>query len=318
MPRKKRTHYYKAFYHAMMRGNHRQAIFFNDNDRIKFYNYLADVVNVYDCRIHIFCLMSNHLHMVIEVGHIPLSKIMQNVISRFARYQNKQQNRKGHLCEGRYCAIPIQNEKYLLELCYYIHHNPVKAGIVSSIDDYRWSSHYGYSLIETIPWLTTEFVLKVIKKNSITGDMHYQNFIRNAEKNYTTPSFCIFDDNGELIICDAMNLSGLRLREIQLIKLSLEKIIEVICEFMQIPIEHLSSPSLNQKIVLARNMVTYFAHYRANYKLIDIAYALQRGVDSISKTTHKTLKLLNSNYQLKNLFITLERKLLQFAETTQK
>lgn len=310
MPRRKRTHHFKAFYHTMFRGNHQQKIFFCDKDRFKFYQYLAEACELYDCKIHLFCLMTNHVHLVIEVGHIPLAKIMQSIISRYARFLNKKMHRKGYLCEGRYQSIMIQNEKYLLELCYYIHMNPIKSGSVTNLNEYYWSSHNTYNLREKIPWVTTEFILNLLEKAINAPAHHYLHFMQDREQLYKEPTFCKFAKNGELIICDAVTLNSKDLEHVCKINLPLDKITAIICEEMQISQEKLISSSLHRRAVLARSMVTYFAHYRAGYLLSTIANCLDRRADSISKTTHRTLKQIQTNYKLSQLIKTLENKLI--------
>jgi putative transposase len=308
MPRKPRIHYFKAFYHVMLRGNHRQNIFFVDNDRAQFCQYLAEACQFYDCKIHLFCLMTNHVHLVIEVGHVPLAKIMQSITSRYARYINKQQQRRGYLCEGRYQAILVQNEKYLLELCYYIHMNPVKSGLVSHIDQFNWSSHHSYTLHKIIPWVTTEFIVQLLKKNTNVTKQHYLYFIQDREQHYKKPAFCKFGENGELIICDAINKNNQEANHYQRINLPLDIITTTICEQLQIAKEQLCSISTARQLVFARSMVTYFAHYRSGYTLTDIAIQLNRKADTLSKTTHNIFIKTQSNSKLLQLISKLEKK----------
>lgn len=89
MPRKKRSHYYEAFYHVMMRGNYRQDIFSADEDYLYFYGLMEKSVHQFNCKIHLFCLMTNHVHLLIEVENIPLWKIMQTVAGAFSKYNHK-------------------------------------------------------------------------------------------------------------------------------------------------------------------------------------------------------------------------------------
>jgi REP element-mobilizing transposase RayT len=88
-------------------------------------------VEKFGCRIHAFCLMNNHIHLVLQVADIPLSRIMQNVSLRFTKWINYSRSRTGHLFQGRYKSLLIDAETYLLELVRYVHLNPVRAGIVS-------------------------------------------------------------------------------------------------------------------------------------------------------------------------------------------
>ena len=113
----------------MMRGNYRQNIFSDDTERQKFLEYLGQANKQYDCKIHLFCLMTNHVHLVIQISKIPLSKIMQTLNSAFTGFVNRKHQKSGHLFQGRYLAKLVQDESYLKELCYYIHNNPVAANM---------------------------------------------------------------------------------------------------------------------------------------------------------------------------------------------
>lgn len=132
MARKSRIHYPSAVYHVILRGNAGDPVFFEDKDRYRFYLILQYAVETFGCRIHAFCLMNNHIHLVIQVAEISLSRIMQNVSLRFTKWINYTQSRTGHLFQGRYKALLIDAETYLLELVRYVHLNPVRAGIVST------------------------------------------------------------------------------------------------------------------------------------------------------------------------------------------
>jgi REP element-mobilizing transposase RayT len=102
--------------------------------------------------------MTTHVHLAIQVGEIGLPRIIQNLAFRYTRWGNWRQSRTGHLFQGRYKAVLVDADTYLLELTRYIHLNPVRSGIVRIPEDYPWSGHRAYLGLETIPWLTTEWV----------------------------------------------------------------------------------------------------------------------------------------------------------------
>lgn len=121
--------------------------------------------------------MGNHIHLALQVSVEPLSKIMQNLSFRYTRWINKQQQRTGHLFQGRYKAILVDAQSYLLELVRYIHLNPVRAGLVEDPREYRWSGHRAYLGEEPIPWLTTEWVLGQFGKRIAMARRRYGQFI---------------------------------------------------------------------------------------------------------------------------------------------
>ena len=102
MARKPRLHYTGAVYHVMVRGNGGQNIFADDEDRHRFYLFLQEGVEKFGHRIHAFCFMSNHVHLAIQVGDKPLSRIMQNLCFRYTQWVNSRQKRVGHLFQGTY------------------------------------------------------------------------------------------------------------------------------------------------------------------------------------------------------------------------
>ncbi len=164
MALKPRIHYPGACYHVILRGNGGQDIFFSSKDRTKFYLLLQEGIEGFEHRIHAFCLMTNHVHLVVQVGEAPLSKIMQNVTFRYTRYINSRKIRIGHLFQGRYKALLIDIDTYMLELVRYIHNNPVRAKITETEDQYIFSSHESYLGKNNVPWLTTDFVLSQFAK----------------------------------------------------------------------------------------------------------------------------------------------------------
>jgi len=120
----------------MLRGNGGQDIFFAPEDRHRLFFLIQEGIERFGHRIHAFCLMDNHIHLAIQVADIPLSKIMQNLSFRYARWINSRYQRMGHLFQGRYKSLLVEEESYLLELVRYIHLNPVRSGLVTRAEDY--------------------------------------------------------------------------------------------------------------------------------------------------------------------------------------
>jgi REP element-mobilizing transposase RayT len=122
----------------MLRGNGGQPIFFADADRYRLYLLLQEGVERYGHRIHAFCLMSNYLHLAMQMAEVSLSKILQNLSFRYTRWVNRQQGRMGHLFQGRYKALLVD------------------ADSVDEPSAYPWSGHRAYLGEEILPWLTTD------------------------------------------------------------------------------------------------------------------------------------------------------------------
>jgi REP element-mobilizing transposase RayT len=182
MARKPRVYYPGALYHVTLRGNAGEAIFLDHRDLTRFYFLLQEGIERFRHRIHAFCLMRNHFHLAIQVADIPLSRIMQNLSFRYTRWINWRQSRTGHLFQGRYKAVLVDADAYLLELTRYIHLNPVRAGMVKEPEDYPWSGHRAYLGSEVIPWQTTDWVLSQFSKRESSARKAYGRFIEEGKK----------------------------------------------------------------------------------------------------------------------------------------
>ena len=159
MARKPRIHEPGAIYHVILRGNARQDIFADDKDRYRFYEILQKSHERFRFRIHAFCLMTNHFHLAVQVSEIPLSRIMQNVSLRYTQWFNWRHKKTGHVFQGRYKAVMVDADAYLLELVAYIHLNPVRVRMVDQPEKHPWSSHRAYLGKEILSWLETGTIL---------------------------------------------------------------------------------------------------------------------------------------------------------------
>lgn len=232
MPRMPRIHYPGAFYHVILRGNAREDIFFSKNDRDYFYVLLNETVLRYKYRLHGFCLMTNHVHLIIEVGNVPLSKIMQNISFRYARYINQQLNRVGHLFQGRYKAILVEAENYLLVLIKYVHLNPIRAHMVMNLEDYLWSSHHAYVSKKKISFLTTDIVLGFFSSDRFAAQNLYLKFLLDDNLNESSQKeFQVGNQKSRSILCGSNFLENLNLNENIPVEytFTLEQIINFIC-----------------------------------------------------------------------------------------
>src|SRR4030042_3446734 len=163
MARKPRIEYEGAFYHVIVRGNQRQRIFKDATDYQKYLQILSTYKQRYRFFIYSYMLMSNHVHLLIEVQSNPLSKILQGINQSYTMYFNRRYKTVGHLFQGRYKAILCDRDKYLLQLLKYLHHNPLRARLAESPALYRWSSHRAYIAGTDISGLVdTESVLGMV------------------------------------------------------------------------------------------------------------------------------------------------------------
>jgi len=189
MARPLRISYPGAFYHITSRGNEQKAVFKSDRDRLKFLEYLESATKRYDARIHTYCLMDNHYHLLLETPSGNLSKIMAHINGAYTNYFNAKRERFGHLFQGRYKAILVEADEYAKELSRYIHLNPVRANIVELPEEYEWSSYCYYIGKKKAPeWLKMDFVLGYFGKNLSESQKNYKKFVSiMIDKKYESP-----------------------------------------------------------------------------------------------------------------------------------
>lgn len=144
MPRGNRKLSASKVYHIMVRGNEKKDIFLDDKDRSKFLDILRDKKKAGEYYLYAYCLMSNHVHLVIKEGTDEISKIMKRINTSYAYYYNKKYKRVGHVFQDRFKSEGIDNDRYLLSVIRYVHNNPVKAGLVKAVPEYVWSSYSMY------------------------------------------------------------------------------------------------------------------------------------------------------------------------------
>lgn len=309
MPRKSRIHYRNAFHHVMLRGNYRQNIFLDNDDRVKFINVLSNSMESYSFNIHLFCLMTNHIHLVIEVGDIPISKIMQCINAKYVRWHNLKYKRNGHLFQGRFNSKLIHDDKYLLELCYYIHMNPVKAKICQSPDEYLWSSHHSYVNGAQEIKITTSKIIGLLGQYYGQGGHFYRKYMKERNAESLKSDFCTFDEDGNMMVQPSVYDKKFNQPMLSIENISLKTIMRIVCDCLDIKLDEIVSCSQARRITLARSMVTYYGHYHAKYTLEDIAGNFHMRADSVSKTLQRHLRKAQTCKEIRRIMIAVERKL---------
>lgn len=144
MPRQFRIWYPGATYHIYARGNRRGAIFTDDRDYLQYLKILENVRSNHSFTLHSYCMMTNHLHLLIETAATPIQMIMKDLHSRYAVYFNHRFEVDGHVFQGRYGSKVIESIDYFLGVSRYIHRNPLEAGLVQEMSDYPWSSYSSF------------------------------------------------------------------------------------------------------------------------------------------------------------------------------
>lgn len=166
MTRPLRIQYPDAWYHVMNRGRHQDTIFHDRQDYSVFLDLLQESGVLWKIKIAAYCLMTNHYHLLIQTPQANLDRCMRHINGIYTQRFNRKYYTDGQLFRGRYKAVLVDADNYLLELVRYIHRNPLSAGIVKMPEAYPWSSCRGYlSQSDNWKWLHKEFILKILDDN---------------------------------------------------------------------------------------------------------------------------------------------------------
>lgn len=174
MPRQARKHSESGIYHVMLRGINQQQIFEDTEDCDKFIQILHECKAVSEFKLFAYCLMNNHIHLLIKPEKEPIEQVFKRIGARYVYWYNVKYQRVGHLFQDRFKSEPVENDAYFLTVLRYIHQNPIKAGICKKIDDYKYSSYHEYI---SNSWLVdTDFVLDMISKTEFVRYNNEANF----------------------------------------------------------------------------------------------------------------------------------------------
>lgn len=273
MARPLRIEFPGAVYHVTSRGNARQDIFITDADRHIFFRVLSSAVNRFNIIIHAYCLMGNHYHLLIETPEGNLSETMRHINGVYTQRFNREHKMAGHVFQGRFKAINVEKERYLLALCRYIVLNPVKAKIVEQPQDYLWSSYLETAgFIKPKDFLTGEWILSQFSSYKKTACRKYMEFVAN--------------NDSELSIINKTILGGDNfIRQLKDKLLGKEKVSEIPRKerFVARPdLEQLFN-GVNPKDKVERNKLIHKASIRHGYSHKEIADFLGIHYTTISK-----------------------------------
>lgn len=166
MPRQARRESQTGIYHIMLRGINKQQIFEDSEDYEKFLYILKDCKEISGFELYAYCLMGNHIHLLIKTTKEPLQLIFKRIGSRFVYWYNQKYERIGHLFQDRFKSQPIEDEKYFFAVLRYIHQNPVKDGLVKNIYDYKYSSCWAYNA-QKGGFVDIDFALEITPHNEL-------------------------------------------------------------------------------------------------------------------------------------------------------
>lgn len=180
MVRPLRIEYPGAVYHVTSRGDRREPIAKDDTDRVLFLEVLGQALQRFDAQVWAYCLMGNHYHLVLHTREANLSRLMRQINGVYTQTFNRRHGLTGHLFQGRFKAILVDSDSYLLEVCRYVDLNPVRALMVKRPDAYAWSSYRALAgLAEPAPWLDRQPLYEQLLpgKSAAKAALQYAEFV---------------------------------------------------------------------------------------------------------------------------------------------
>jgi putative transposase len=304
---KKRTESYKLamarhprlfapglLYHVITRGNQRQPIFLTLADYAAYLERLAKYRERNAVQLYAYCLMPNHVHLLLQTGEIPLAKFMQGVQQSYTQYFNRTYRKVGHLFQGRYKAIVCEKERYLLALIRYIHLNPVRAHLVSQPEDYPYSGHQVYLQGKATTVLDPAWGLAVCG-----GRQAYQRFVtagqaegHNAEYYQVVEQQVLGTDR---FVRQVQRPVAAMLEKGN--KRTAEQVFRELVKALEITPEVLHGPDRSWAVARRRAVVAYMLVRRGGFSVSEVARLLGRDVATLSSLLTRFSERLRTDPQ---------------------
>jgi putative transposase len=218
MPRTARKKSCSGIYHILMRGINRQTVFEDEEDCIQFLEALQRYKEKSKYEIYAYCLMGNHVHLLLKIGIEPLEQIMRRLCGSYVYWYNNKYQRIGNLFQDRFKSEPVENDQYFQTVLRYIHQNPVKAGLVKHVEEYKWSSFHEY--VNQASLVTINFLMAMISDDCENRRQKFIEFINDSNDHQCLDiddevKQRITDEEARVIIKTVCNLkSGMDLQKL--------------------------------------------------------------------------------------------------------
>lgn len=288
MARQPRLHVRGGLYHVTLRGNHRQPIFEHASDRARLDSIVADAILREAAKVHAFCWMTNHIHLMVEVADAPLGRTVQRVASQYARYAQRRSATTGHFFERRYHAVLVDCNRYLLELVRYIHLNPVRGGLVQDPAEYPWSSHRDYLGLAARPWLETRLALSMLDADPARAQLGYSRYVAEAVGTKVAPPLQAVASGDRRVLGGAAFLEQIApMPRNDRNATSLEELIEQACAEFSVPSARVRSSDRARHLTQVRTTIAQRAIDGGVATRSEVARALGRSLSAISQALER-------------------------------
>lgn len=301
MARRTRFFLNGSTYHVMFRGNNGQSIFSAASDCREFCLLLKEGAERYGHRILAFCFMTNHVHLAIQLKDISLSKICQNICFRYTRFYHYKYETTGHLFQGRFKSILVDDQIYLKELVRYIHLNPVRAQMVSNPLNYLWSSHQAYLTNQESSWFDKNRVLEIFGGTSLEAKEAFHQFVTSGigvKENIDFESG--FSDG---IIGSDMFIEEhkMEIEELKSEVMDLKALIDNVAEWYKIDIKDLQGPKIARKFSHIRAMIALLVR-NVGLNLRELSTFFDQTDSAMSQAALRLEEKMKISSELKNEF----------------
>lgn len=321
MPRPLRLEYENAWYHVMNRGASHQNIFKSDIHRNEFLSLLREASLYYNIECHAFCLMDNHYHLLLHTPQGNLSQGMRHLNGIYTQCFNRSEKRDGALFRGRYKAILIEEDAYLLYVSRYIHLNPVSANMVTAPENYEWSSYKSYITFSSkFPWLKTDMILAMISQSNQLYE--YKKYVDQGIDNETKQFYSM---SRQPVILGRDIFKAEKLRDLPKKKIlaslsdynvtavwpSIDLILDECANYFSIKHETLLSNKSRDKS-LPRTIAMYLCRTIGNHNLNEISLRFNcKSKNGAASAVCRIKSSLRSEYNLAKLLSLLEARILE-------
>jgi len=305
-----RIEYPGAFYHVTSRGNERRTLFQSNRDREKFLSYLESTHERYGAVIHVYCLMGNHYHLLLETPRGNLSKILHYVNGAYTTYFNIKRSRSGHLFQGRFKGILVDRDEYCKELSRYVHLNPVRAGMVKTPLEYPWSSYRYFVGRDKKPeWLTTDFILGDFGGEGGRGFKKYREYVERQEnKEFDNPFKNVIASTllGSREFIDRIKLEYLEKKEID--RRDLPALKKILIGPSLESIEKAVIKRVGRSDPLFKKICIYLSYQRSGLNLREIGeyFGMQRS--TISQLSRRFAEVIEGSQELRRVLGRIEKE----------
>ena len=319
MSRPLRIEYPGAWYHVMNRGRRRENIFLSAGDYEMFIKLLQETSDNWNLKISAYCLMSNHYHLLVQTPDGNLSRSMRHINGVYTQRFNRRHKKDGQLFRGRYKAVLIDADSYLLEVLRYIHRNPIRAGIAEKLNDFAWSSHRGYiSGAKKWEWLHKDFPLSMLSSSKNRRKSAYIDFVSLDEPKEIKRFYSL--KNQPSVLGDKAfrewikeKFSDLQLQEeipeSRMLAPSPEKIIDIVCDHFRVNKEQLAISRRGTEN-LPRDVAIYLVRHYSRDTLVGIGrYFAISNYSTVSSAVERVKLRMKNERTLQKHLETLEKKI---------